>query len=139
VPRQLAVWPETRARDARQPERLSMNIAVVGIGYVGLVSGACFAELGHTVIGVDNDISKIRALREGCIPVCERHLPELLQKHLGRRLDFTASLAQAVHASEVNFVAVGAPPSISGDPALRGVRTLPVKWQLTSHLRNWLS
>jgi UDPglucose 6-dehydrogenase len=99
-----------------------MNIAVVGMGYVGLVSGACFAELGHTVIGVDNDISKIRALREGCIPIHERHLPELLQKHLGRRLDFTASLAQAVQASDAIFVAVGTPPSMSGDPDLRCVQ-----------------
>ena len=99
-----------------------MNIAVVGMGYVGLVSGVCFAELGHTVIGMDNDISKIRALREGHIPIHERHLPELLQKHLGRRLDFTTSLAQAVQASDVIFVAVGTPPSMSGDADLCCVR-----------------
>jgi UDP-N-acetyl-D-mannosaminuronate dehydrogenase len=71
---------------------LAMNIAVIGMGYVGLVSGACVAELGHNVIGMDNDLSKIRALREGYIPIHERHLPELLQKHLGRRLTLRLDL-----------------------------------------------
>jgi nucleotide sugar dehydrogenase len=95
-----------------------MNISVIGIGYVGLVSAVCFAELGHNVIGMDNDLSKIRSLQEGRIPIHERHLPELLQKHLGSRLKFTDSLAQAVQASNVIFVAVGTPPSISGDADL---------------------
>ncbi|MGC1784176.1 MAG: UDP-glucose/GDP-mannose dehydrogenase family protein [Acidobacteriaceae bacterium] len=95
-----------------------MNIAVIGVGYVGLVSAVCLAELGHTVIGVDNDLSKIRAIQEGHIPIHERHLPELLRKHFGQRLTFTASLAQAVRASDVIFVAVGTPPSISGDADL---------------------
>jgi UDPglucose 6-dehydrogenase len=95
-----------------------MNIAVIGVGYVGLVSAACFAELGHTVIGMDSDLCKIRALQEGHIPIHERHLPELLRKHLGQRLTFTAVLAQAVRASDVIFLAVGTPPSLSGDADL---------------------
>jgi len=74
------------------------------MGYVGLVSGACLAELGHNVIGVDKDLSKIRALSEGRVPIHERHLPELLQGHLGKRLRVTVSLAQAVQASDVIFV-----------------------------------
>ena len=95
-----------------------MNIAVIGMGYVGLVSSACFAELGHNVIGMDNNLSKIQTLREGRIPIYERRLPELFQKRLGSRLTFTASLAQAVQASDVIFVAVGTPPATSGDADL---------------------
>ncbi|HEX4022427.1 MAG TPA: UDP-glucose/GDP-mannose dehydrogenase family protein [Acidobacteriaceae bacterium] len=95
-----------------------MNIAVIGVGYVGLVSAVCFAELGHNVIGMDNDLSKIRAIQGGHTPIHERHLAELLRKHLGQRLTFTASLAQAVRVSDVIFVAVGTPPSISGDADL---------------------
>ena len=101
-----------------------MNIAVIGVGYVGLVSAACFAELGHTVIGMDNDLSKIRDIQEGHIPIHELHLPELLRKHLGQRLTFTASLAQAVRASDVIFLAVGTPPSVSGDVDLCCVKAV---------------
>ena len=63
-----------------------MRVTVVGSGYVGLVTGACFAELGHHVVVVDNDQSKLSALREGECPIHEQFLPELLQRHRGDRL-----------------------------------------------------
>lgn len=91
-----------------------MEISVIGAGYVGLVSAACFAELGHTVIGVDNDPRKLAILEEGRAPIHENLLPELLQRHLGQRLMFTNSIAQAVRESDVIFITVGTPPSITG-------------------------
>jgi UDPglucose 6-dehydrogenase len=95
-----------------------MNISVIGAGYVGLVSAACFAELGHTVIGVDNDPAKLLALEEGRVPIHESLLPELLQRHLGQRLTFTGSIARAVRASDVIFITVGTPSSANGDADL---------------------
>lgn len=95
-----------------------MNISVIGAGYVGLVSAACFAELGHTVVGVDNDPAKLLALREGRVPIHENLLPELLKRHLGKGLRFTSSLEEAVQASDVIFITVGTPPSSSGDADL---------------------
>ena len=62
-----------------------MRIAVVGSGYVGLVTGACFADLGHEVVLVDNDEKKLEALRTGKVPIHEKFLPELLAKHRGER------------------------------------------------------
>ena len=68
-----------------------MKIAVVGSGYVGLVASACFAELGHEVICVDNDPEKLAALVRGETPIHEQYLPELLARHRGQRLKFSAS------------------------------------------------
>ena len=76
-----------------------MRIAVVGSGYVGLVAGACFAELGHDVIVVDNDQEKLRALKSGQIPIHEQFLPALLNRHRGHRLQFSDDLQGAVRAS----------------------------------------
>lgn len=95
-----------------------MNISVIGTGYVGLVSATCFAELGHTVIGVDNDRDKLLALQDGKVPIHENLLPELFQRHLGNRLTFTDSIADAVRASEVIFITVGTPQSTDGDADL---------------------
>src|SRR5579864_7592829 len=91
-----------------------MRIAVVGSGYVGLVAGACFADLGHRVVLVDNDESKISALRQGHVPIHEKFLPELLQRHRGDRLTFSDNLQAAVRASSAIFVAVGTPATESG-------------------------
>ncbi|MFZ1009126.1 MAG: UDP-glucose/GDP-mannose dehydrogenase family protein [Candidatus Sulfotelmatobacter sp.] len=101
-----------------------MRIAVVGSGYVGLVAGACFADLGHDVILVDNDERKLAALKNGEIPIHEKFLPELLGRHRGRLLQFSDDLAEAVRASSVIFVAVGTPPTDRGDADLSYVESV---------------
>lgn len=95
-----------------------MRISVVGSGYVGLVAGACFADLGHDVIVVDNDVRKLAALKNGEVPIHENFLPELLQRHRGHRLEFSDDLQAAVRASSAIFVAVGTPPTDRGDADL---------------------
>jgi UDPglucose 6-dehydrogenase len=101
-----------------------MRIAVVGSGYVGLVAGACFADLGHDVILVDNDQPKLAALRNGQVPIHERFLPELLTRHRGNRLTFSNDLKEAVRLSSVIFVAVGTPPTESGEADLSYVESV---------------
>jgi UDPglucose 6-dehydrogenase len=101
-----------------------MRIAVVGSGYVGLVAGACFADLGHHVVVVDNDQAKLDALQSGRVPIHERFLPELLSRHRGTRLEFSGSLQEAVRASEVIFVTVGTPPTESGEADLSFVESV---------------
>ena len=101
-----------------------VKIAVIGSGYVGLVAAACFAELGHDVICADNDPRKIAALERGESLIHERFLPELLTRHRGQRLRFTASISEAVRASEVVFIAVGTPPAESGEADLSFVEAV---------------
>src|SRR5437660_1084858 len=101
-----------------------MRIAVVGSGYVGLVAGACFADMGHEVILVDNDQQKLAALRSGQVPIHERFLPELLQRHRGKKLQFSDNLHEAARASTAIFVAVGTPPTNSGDADLSYVESV---------------
>ena len=96
----------------------SLNVAIVGSGYVGLVAGACFAEIGHRVILVDSDEKKIAALRNGKVPIHEEFLPELITRHSGIRLSFTQDLASAVRASDAIFIAVGTPARQEGDADL---------------------
>src|SRR5579864_2867736 len=101
-----------------------MRIAVVGSGYVGLVAGACFADLGHEVVLVDNDQSKISALRDGQVPIHEKFLPELLTRNRGTRLQFSDDLKEAVRLSAAIFVAVGTPPTESGEADLSYVESV---------------
>jgi UDPglucose 6-dehydrogenase len=101
-----------------------MRIAVVGSGYVGLVAGACFADLGHDVVLVDNDERKLNALKNGQVPIHENFLPELLTRHRGQRLTFSDNLHEAVRASTVIFVAVGTPPTDRGDADLSYVESV---------------
>src|SRR5579863_2759832 len=101
-----------------------MRIAVVGSGYVGLVAGACFAELGHEIILVDNDAAKLAALQKGEVPIHERFLPELLQRHRGSRLTFSGDLAKAALESAVIFIAVGTPPTEGGEADLSYVESV---------------
>jgi UDPglucose 6-dehydrogenase len=101
-----------------------MRIAVVGSGYVGLVAGACFADLGHDVILVDNDQQKLAALRNGEVPIHEKFLPELLSRHRGRRLTFSDDLKEAVRLSAAIFVAVGTPSTEKGGADLSYVESV---------------
>jgi len=101
-----------------------MQIAVIGSGYVGLVAGACFADLGHNVIVVDNDQEKLAALNRGEVPIHEKFLPELLQRHRGNKLHFSDDLKAAVGPSAAIFVAVGTPPTEQGEADLSYVESV---------------
>src|SRR5438552_4209467 len=101
-----------------------MQIAVIGSGYVGLVAGACFADLGHDVIVVDNDQQKLAALNRGEVPIHENFLPELLHRQRGTRLHFSDDLQTAVRASAAIFVAVGTPPTEQGEADLSYVESV---------------
>ncbi len=101
-----------------------MRIAVVGSGYVGLVAGACLADMGHDVTVVDNDQKKLAALRAGEVPIHEQFLPELLGRHRDHRLKFSDDLHEAVRISSAIFVAVGTPPTDSGDADLSYVESV---------------
>jgi UDPglucose 6-dehydrogenase len=92
-----------------------MNLSIIGTGYVGLVTGTCFAEVGHHVICVDNDAAKVKLLREGGIPIYEPGLEDLVKKNVASgRLTFTTSTADGVEKSDVIFIAVPTPPLPDG-------------------------
>jgi UDPglucose 6-dehydrogenase len=96
-------------------KEIAMRIAVIGAGYVGLVSGACFADFGHQVICVDKDEARIRALKRGEMPIYEPGLSELVDSNVReRRLSFSTFLAGAIKRAEVVMIAVGT-PSRRGD------------------------
>ena len=101
-----------------------MRIALVGSGYVGLVAGACFADLGHDVVLVDNDERKLAALQNGEVPIHEKFLPELLNRNRGTRLQFSDDLKEAVRSSAAIFVAVGTPPMETGECDLSYVESV---------------
>ncbi len=92
-----------------------MNLTIIGTGYVGLVTGTCFAEVGHHVTCVDNDATKVEKLRAGGIPIYEPDLEELVKKNVAAgRLSFTTSIAEGVEKSDVVFIAVPTPPQPDG-------------------------
>ncbi len=92
-----------------------MKLTIIGTGYVGLVTGTCFAEVGHQVICVDNDASKVKMLQAGGIPIYEPGLEELVQKNVAAgRLSFTTSTAEGVERSDIIFMAVPTPPQPDG-------------------------
>ena len=92
-----------------------MKLTIVGTGYVGLVTGACFAEVGHRVICVDNDESKVKLLQAGGIPIYEPGLEQLVRKNTAAgRLSFTVSIAEGVANSDIIFIAVPTPPQPDG-------------------------
>jgi len=101
-----------------------MRITVIGSGYVGLVAGACLAEIGHDVVLVDNDPKKCSALVAGECPIHELHLPQLLVRNRGERLSFSDSLPDAVRTSKVVFIAVGTPPTVNGEADLSYVESV---------------
>ena len=92
-----------------------MRVAMIGTGYVGLVSGACIADFGHQVTCVDKDVSKISTLIAGDIPIYEPGLSEIVQSNVReKRLLFTTKSSEALHQADVVFIAVGT-PSRRGD------------------------
>ena len=99
-----------------------MKITVIGTGYVGLVSGACLAEVGNEVLCLDVDPAKIRILEEGGIPIYEPGLQEMVQRNVAAgRLHFTTDIARAVHFGTVQFIAVGTPPGEDGSADMQYV------------------
>jgi UDPglucose 6-dehydrogenase len=92
----------------------TIRIAVVGSGYVGLVAAVCFAEMGHSVVCVDNDQGKVDALRSGDTLIHENYLPELLERYRNSKVRFTSDLSEATSGADAIFIAVGTPQSESG-------------------------
>jgi UDPglucose 6-dehydrogenase len=101
-----------------------VRIAIVGSGYVGLVTGVCLADLGHEVVLVDNDTTKLAALQKGEVPIHEKFLPELLARHRGGRLQFSDNLAVSARDCGAVFIAVGTPPTEQGDADLSYVESV---------------
>lgn len=99
-----------------------MKISIVGTGYVGLVTGTCFAETGVTTVCVDNDLEKIDRLNQGIVPIYEPGLEPLIKKNVEKkRLQFTTSLEESIKDAEVIFIAVGTPPDEDGSADLKHV------------------
>ncbi len=130
-----------------------MQIAVIGTGYVGLVTGTCFAEFGVDVTCVDVDREKVEKLRNGVIPIYEPGLDKLVEKNSAAgRLHFTTDVAEAVQSAQVVFLAVGTPPKDDGSPdmsyyqqaakdvagAMNGYKVLVTKSTVPVGTGNWL-
>jgi UDPglucose 6-dehydrogenase len=94
-----------------------MRVAIIGTGYVGLTTGVCLSFMGHSVSCLDSDEAKIKALKDGHIPIYEPYLEELIEE-ARPKLTFTSSYADAIPGAEVVFIAVGTPPTPSGAPNL---------------------
>ena len=98
-----------------------MNIGIIGSGYVGLVTGACFAKIGHNVTCIDVDENKINKLKNGIIPIYEPNLSDIIKKHYNKNLFFTTSLKDCIESLDVVFSAVGTPPDEDGSADLKYV------------------
>ncbi|NIR92076.1 MAG: UDP-glucose/GDP-mannose dehydrogenase family protein [Gammaproteobacteria bacterium] len=113
-----------------------MKLTVIGTGYVGLVTGACFAEMGNTVTCVDIDDDKVNGLREGKVPIYEPGLEEIVRENVeAERLQFVTSLGDPLARSSVYLIAVGTPPEEDGSADLRHV--LDVARDLGRHLTDY--
>ena len=116
-----------------------MRISVIGVGYVGLVSGVCFAEVGNNVLCMDVDREKVERLSRGEIPIYEPHLEELVKNNVKEgRLEFTDSIEQAVQHGLIIFVCVNTPQDhgMDGRPAVRfesGVGYRPIDREVSDH------
>ncbi|HNS20223.1 MAG TPA: nucleotide sugar dehydrogenase [Sedimentisphaerales bacterium] len=105
-----------------------MRVCVVGVGYVGLVSAACLAREGHTVVGVDSNDAKATMINSGLSPIVEKETPELVQEGVRRgALRATTEVEEAVRASELTLICVGTPGQANGDPDLSHVRRVCVE------------
>jgi UDPglucose 6-dehydrogenase len=102
-----------------------MKLTIIGTGYVGLVTGACFAEVGHEVVCVDNNEAKVKLLQGGGIPIYEPGLEELVQKNVAAgRLRFTSTTKEGVESSDVIFIAVPTPPLPDGSVDLSFIESV---------------
>lgn len=114
-----------------------MKIAIVGTGYVGLVSGACFADVGIEVVCVDIDQKKIDKLKNGIMPIYEPGLEEVVvRNYKSGRLQFSTNLAEAIQGAEVAFIAVGTPPGEDGSADLKFV--LAVANEIGANMNNFI-
>lgn len=113
-----------------------MKIGIIGSGYVGLVTGACFASLGHSVVCVDNDADKIHSLKAGSIPFYEPGLHEMVADNVAaKRLSFTTEIARVVNRCEILFICVHTPPQPDGGADLTYIEK--VAKQVATHLRKY--
>lgn len=113
-----------------------MNISVIGSGYVGLITGACFAEFGINVTCVDNDTKKIKSLKKGIVPFYEPGLEELMTRNIkAGRMHFTSNIADAVDSSLVIFIAVGTPPRGDGSADMKYVEG--VAKEMAKHINSY--
>ena len=114
-----------------------MKIIVIGTGYVGLVTGTCFAESGVTVICLDNDKNKIKQLNEGSVPIYEPGLETLIRSNVDkRRLFFSSNLKSNLNDAEVIFIAVGTPSDEDGSADLKHV--LSAAEEIGAELNNYV-
>ncbi len=114
----------------------SMDIAIIGSGYVGLVTGTCFAHLGHNVLCVDNNKDKVAALKRGKIPIYEPGLEQMIRENTrDGRLQFTTSIAEAVRKCELLFISVNTPPKDNGEADLSFVEN--VSREIAKNLRTY--
>ncbi|MCK4648573.1 UDP-glucose/GDP-mannose dehydrogenase family protein [bacterium] len=105
-----------------------MNITVIGSGYVGLVTGTCFADLGNKVVCADNDEEKIKLLKKGIIPIYEPGLEKLVKRNVKeKRLSFTTTIEKGIKKAKVIFIAVGTPPKKGGEADLSSVEAVSKK------------
>ena len=112
-----------------------MKLCMIGAGYVGLVSGVCFSDLGNTVYCVDKDINKINSLNKGIVPIYEPGLEEILKKNYNqKRLFFTTNLKKAVQNSDVIFICVGTPTKKNSNSA-----DLKYVFNVANELKNLIS
>lgn len=113
-----------------------MKVAVIGSGYVGLVTGSCFAHLGHQVICVDNDLKKVAMLKKGKVPIYEPGLSRMIKDNVRKkRLKFSGSIAEAVQFAEVLFISVNTPPKDNGDADLSSVEN--VANEIARHMKSY--
>ena len=96
-----------------------MKLCIIGTGYVGLVSGVCFSDIGNTVYCVDKDKNKISSLNKGIVPIYEPGLEEILKRnHKKKKLIFTTNLKEAVNKSDIIFICVGTPTKKNSNSAV---------------------
>src|SRR5690606_10530966 len=99
------------------------NITVIGVGYVGLVTGACFSDLGNRVLALDINEERIQNLKKGIMPIYEPGLAEVVERNVrAGRLVFTTSYEEALKDAEFVFIAVGTPEGVDGEADLQYVR-----------------